>query len=129
MNFLHTEVKEANGRCLEVFSSNGAAWTMSVAAQGLERGQRITLGIRPEHVALDPNGELRGEVGALEYLGPRTYLHVRLMDGTTLTVETSGDTTVREGDQLGFRVQTGAAHLFDGSGRALTRLQAMADPA
>lgn len=127
MNFLDVAVKEAADRRLAVVFSNGAIWTMPAPAESLKTGDRLKLGIRPEHVALDQHGELQGEIDALEHLGPRTYVHARLTDGTPLVVETGGETSVREGDRLAFRIHAPAAHLFDGSGRALTRLDAAAD--
>jgi uncharacterized cupin superfamily protein len=36
-------------------------------------------------------------------------------------VEAAGDTRVREGDQVAFRIRADACHLFDASGKSLTR--------
>jgi ABC-type sugar transport system ATPase subunit len=87
----------------------------------LKPGEAIKLGVRPEHVALEEDGELKGEVDALEHLGPRAYVHAGLPDGSRLVVQTDGDTTVCVGDCVAFRIRSQATHLFDQAGRALTR--------
>jgi len=119
MNFLEVEVTSQTDECLALAYSHGAVWEVRSPREPIDGGGGIKLGIRPEHVTLDENGELRGEIDAVEHLGPRAYLHARLENGTPLVVQTGGDTGVREGDRLAFRLRTDAAHLFDGSGRAL----------
>jgi multiple sugar transport system ATP-binding protein len=78
-----------------------------------------TIGIRPEHIQVDPNGELTGEITALEHLGSRTYLHARVSETATLTVETAGDTSIREGDRLAFHARREFFHLFNASGERI----------
>ncbi|MCC7176388.1 MAG: ABC transporter ATP-binding protein [Bryobacterales bacterium] len=95
----------------------GAPKMNFLPAQGAE-GR--TLGVRPEHVRIGEGGELAGEIVALERLGARTYVHARLTDGTRLVAEAAGDTGVREGDRLAFRILPEGRHWFDGSGRRVT---------
>jgi len=85
----------------------------------LRRGEARTVGVRPEHVRIDNDGELQGEIVALEHLGPRTYVHARLDDGNGLIVQTPGDTRLREGERLRFHVLTESCHWFDASGSRL----------
>ena len=66
-------------------------------------------------------GELQGEIEAVEHLGPRAYLYARLADGTTVVAQTDGDTQTRIGDHVAFRVRAEATHLFNASGKALAR--------
>jgi ABC-type sugar transport system ATPase subunit len=96
--------------------------------QKLNANEKIKLGIRAEHLALEPEGELRGEIEALEHLGPRAYLHTRLADGTRLVAQTDGDTQARPGDHVAFRARSEATHLFNSSGKALTRSDPQAEP-
>jgi multiple sugar transport system ATP-binding protein len=81
------------------------------------------IGIRPEHINIDPAGELTGEITALEHLGSRTYLHARLQgkpsDAATLTVETAGDTSIQEGDRVAFHLRPEFFHLFNAAGERL----------
>jgi multiple sugar transport system ATP-binding protein len=88
---------------------------------GIAAGGRLTLGIRPEHVALEAGGQVEGEIQALEHLGPRTYVHARLPDGSRLVAQTAGDTTVREGERVAFHLSAEACHLFDAAGKRVER--------
>jgi multiple sugar transport system ATP-binding protein len=121
MNFLDVEVKTASEENLTLAFSNGASVSVLAPAARLKAGERVKLGVRPEHVVLEQDGELPGEIDVLEHLGPRAYLHARLADGTRLVAQAPGDTPVRGGDRVRFRIRPEAAHLFDGSGRALSR--------
>jgi multiple sugar transport system ATP-binding protein len=77
------------------------------------------IGIRPEHVSVDPQGELTGQITALEHLGSRTYLHARVSETVTLTVETAGNTAIKEGDCLAFHLRSEFFHLFNASGERI----------
>jgi multiple sugar transport system ATP-binding protein len=120
MNFMEVRVREAGPTQLTVTLPNGAVLAVPVPDASLAAGDRLTLGIRPEHVSLGA-GELEGEIQALEHLGPRTYLHARLADGGGLVVQTAGDTAIREGDRVAFRICADACHLFDTAGQRLRR--------
>ena len=97
----------------------GTALSVPGAGKGIAAGDKLTLGIRPEHVTLAPEGEVQGEIQALEHLGPRTYVHARLANGDRLVTQTAGDTAIREGDRLAFRFAAESCHLFDTAGKRL----------
>ena len=61
-------------------------------AGGLPHGQKLTLGIRPEHL-LPGRGGLTMQVELLEPLGSETVVHGRLPDGTVLTARLPGEVT------------------------------------
>ena len=121
MNFLEVTVKAVTGPNLVLTFSSGADITVPAPAGKLEAAESLKLGIRPEHVVMEPQGELQGEIDVLEHLGPRSYLHARLGDGARLVAEAPGDTPVRAGDRVAFRLRAEAAHLFDRSGKVLAR--------
>jgi len=126
MNFLDAMVKGTSDQHLCLGLSNGASLTVPAPMEELKVGEGIKLGVRPEHVALDAEGELQGEIDALEHLGPRAYLHAALQDGSRLVAQADGDTAIRIGDRVAFRIRSQAVHLFDPAGRALTRSGASA---
>ena len=70
----------------------------------------VTLGIRPEHVAIDPAG-LRVAVDLVEPLGSETLVHGRLDDGTPLLVKQAGALPVGEALHVAF--PAAALHVFD----------------
>jgi sn-glycerol 3-phosphate transport system ATP-binding protein len=86
----------------------------SDAATGL---QSNTLGVRPEAVALDPQG-IPATVQSVEYLGADLVL--RCVIGTqTLLVRTAGQHRAEPGDHVGLRWAAEDAHGFDADGRRI----------
>jgi multiple sugar transport system ATP-binding protein len=78
----------------------------------------ITLGIRPEFVRIDPDGELAGRVALIELMGSRTLV---LLDcgGQEVRVLIQGDPVVREGDQVRLSLQLERAFYFAETGANL----------
>ena len=126
MNLLDAVVKGANDQHLCLALVNGASVTVPAPVEELKPGEGIKLGVRPEHLAVESDGALQGEVDALEHLGPRAYLYAKLSDGSSLVVQTDGDTPIRVGDRVAIRIRSQATHLFDRAGKALTRSGAKA---
>jgi ABC-type sugar transport system ATPase subunit len=87
-------------------------------ASVVQRGQELLVGVRPEGFKLlEPgrNGELAGTVDVVEPLiAERAQLaHVRLADGTDLTIRLDEETPVRRGDRLPLAIDAEKAMLFD----------------
>jgi ABC-type sugar transport system ATPase subunit len=78
-----------------------------------------TLGIRPEHVAIDEAGPFAGIVKVVEQLGSVSYLYVETPAGATITVEQRRLTGVRVGDAIRFALEREHVHLFDVGGKRL----------
>jgi sn-glycerol 3-phosphate transport system ATP-binding protein len=70
----------------------------------------VTLGIRPEHIDIDPDG-FSLPVDLVEPLGSEMLVHGRLADGSLLTVKLPSHTPVGETISVSFRVEQ--LHLFD----------------
>jgi multiple sugar transport system ATP-binding protein len=87
-------------------------------------GQQVELGIRPEHLALGDEGELTvsGVVDVVEKLGDSTYLYLNLANGDRVTVRAPGHSRVKMGDTVTASAPAGAAHLFNGEGKAFTKV-------
>jgi multiple sugar transport system ATP-binding protein len=126
MNLFDVRAGGADGGQLPVTLFNGATFPVPAPQESVAADAPLKLGIRPEHVDLGPGGQVEGEIQALEHLGPRTYLHARLADGSRMVVQTAGDTAVREGDRLGFHIRAEASHLFDAAGKRLSRASRVA---
>ena len=84
-------------------------------------GDKVTLGVRPEHLIEGGggDGELKGVVLVVERLGGATYCYSKLEDDTTLTAEVAGNSHVRVGERLSLGVSSETCHLFDADGSAL----------
>jgi sn-glycerol 3-phosphate transport system ATP-binding protein len=119
MNFLEVTVSEA-GTTLQIGAER---LTLPRALPG-ESGRSLTLGLRPEHLALAPAEAaqaLHVDAQLIEALGADTVVHGRIAgNGAGLTVRLAGTVSVAPGDRLSVLVDTQRLHLFDsGSGQRL----------
>jgi sn-glycerol 3-phosphate transport system ATP-binding protein len=75
-----------------------------------EDGRRLILGIRPEHVALDPAGVVL-QIDLVEPLGSETVVIGRLPDGDLFSVKLPGASPSAE--TIGVSIPPDALHVFD----------------
>jgi ABC-type sugar transport system ATPase subunit len=87
----------------------------------LTTGTSVTLGIRPEHIALAGEGEagLAMTVDLVERLGGESYLYGSAPGLPQITVRLDGQTSHGRGDHVALRFQPAHLHLFDAAGKAL----------
>jgi ABC-type sugar transport system ATPase subunit len=81
----------------------------------------VTLGIRPEHLTIRPEGEgdLPATVTLRETLGGDAYLYVRTPSGQAMVVRAEGDTPLNHGDRIGLALPPARVHLFGSDGQRL----------
>ncbi len=85
-------------------------------------GRHVLLGIRPEYLKLESDGELRGSVFATEYLGSHRLAVVDTVAGQ-LRVRIPKSRRLAIGETVGVAIDPEKTILFDGeSGHALNRL-------
>jgi multiple sugar transport system ATP-binding protein len=110
MNFIRGQVQGAR------IAGNG----FSIAAPaGAIAGGEVIAGFRPQSAALSDNGDLRGEIEAVERLGSDGFAYVKTPAGTVVA-RFEGAPSLTVGEQAAVAVQGDAIHLFDaGSERAL----------
>jgi multiple sugar transport system ATP-binding protein len=78
-----------------------------------------TIGIRPEHIDITPDGEWQGVVGLSEHLGSDTFLKVNAGALGTLTLRGNGEVDAHHGDTIRFAPQPGKLMRFGPDGRFL----------
>jgi ABC-type sugar transport system ATPase subunit len=78
----------------------------------------VTLGVRPEFMALGEDGALAGKVKLIEMMGSRTLVLVD-SEGQDLRVLVQGEPPVHEGDRVGVTPDLARAFYFSESGRNL----------
>ncbi|WP_185984274.1 ABC transporter ATP-binding protein [Aureimonas mangrovi] len=78
-----------------------------------------TVGIRPEHVRVDPQGEWLGRVRHAEHLGSDSYLYVTLDGGEEMTVRIPEETTIAVDETVRLAPLPGRVHRFAADGTAL----------
>ncbi len=74
---------------------------------------RYMLGLRPEHIKVDSDGPIYGEVIGLEYVGPVTNLQVRTHGPVLTVIDEVGLVTPSIGKHLYLSIHPGKVLLFD----------------
>ncbi len=75
-------------------------------------GDQIRLGIRPQHLAFDPDGPLKGTITLVEQLGTETVLELVTDHGTPFRFASPENVEVLVGQLVAFRFDPQSAHLF-----------------
>jgi multiple sugar transport system ATP-binding protein len=116
MNFLTGRVASRDGGALQVAVEGLPAASLAIdpAARGLEPGAAVTLGVRPEHLDLDPAGAQGWPlaVDVVEHLGGTSQIHGRLPDGARLAVTVAGQTGIAAGAKVAVAPRAGLLHGF-----------------
>jgi ABC-type sugar transport system ATPase subunit len=73
----------------------------------------LIVGVRPEHVRVDPDGELELRVEVVESLGSQKFVYGTLAPDVALTVGVDPRTHPREGDSLRLSLPAESLHFFD----------------
>ena len=95
--------------------------------RALTVGEEVTIGIRPEHMAVGSAGlvPLTGTVDVVERLGEASYVYMHLADGTNVTLRIPGDSAVEPGAALTASAAAGAVHVFGADGLAIGHISAI----
>ena len=83
----------------------------------------VTLGIRPEHLAINQPGDITvdGTITLVEYLGSEIFVYVALADGQSLLAQAPGNARFKRGDAVKLAFNAADAHLFDEAGLRIER--------
>ena len=82
--------------------------------------QATTVGVRPEHLDITPNGTWNGKVVYSENLGSDSYIYVDIGAEQPVIVRQEGKASYHSGDTLSFSPKGQQFHRFDDSGKPLT---------
>ncbi|HEX2817385.1 MAG TPA: ABC transporter ATP-binding protein [Phenylobacterium sp.] len=123
INLLSAEVVAAGATEAAVRLMSGDVIRVEVDASRARPGERVTLGVRPEHFEAGAGANaLTATVRFVESLGSTSYAYGVLAGSQEeLTVQLSADAAVRAGQALRLGVRPDTALLFDPSGQAYQR--------
>ena len=76
------------------------------------KGTAITIGIRPEHMAIDPAGDTH-TVDITEALGGVSYTYLVSDKGEKIIIEERGDDRSKQGDRVGVKLEADRIMVFD----------------
>jgi ABC-type sugar transport system ATPase subunit len=124
MNFLDAGVTHHGDRSLTLALAAATTLTLPVAVPPAA-GDRLTLGVRPDAIALAPQGTagaIPARVEVVEHLGAETVVYAAV-DGASdlVTVSVQGKSPLRHADTVHLRLDPARCHLFDAAGKALPR--------
>ena len=125
MNFMSVFIDEVEAERVKVQLSNGVSFWIPVDGTTVNRGDRMSLGIRPEHLvqAVDADATIHGEVMIVEKLGNETQVYLNLEGADADVIYRQPDTLpVESGDKLEIGIPAYRCHLFHSDGRACRRL-------
>ena len=116
MNFIDTRGSLAVGT--DRLAVNGVNVAIPAAREAISE-THLVLGVRPEHVRLDDESALRGEIFGVEYLGTTQIITVTTERGL-VRARVGADRKAAIGDQVGLAFRPEKLSVFDkGSGRVL----------
>ena len=120
MNLLAARVVAADGGQARLTLAGIAGEVAVAVVPGrLRVGEMATLGLRPEHLAIAPEGPLTAEITFVERLGATSLLHARDFPAGPLVVEVRG--LDKPGPaRLSVVPDLGMAHVFDSAGLRAT---------
>ena len=76
------------------------------------KGDSARIGIRPQHLYIDPKGTIEGTVTIIERLGTETIVELNAADGTLFRLASPGGPNLEVGQKVTFGFDTTKTHLF-----------------
>jgi ABC-type sugar transport system ATPase subunit len=83
-----------------------------LVSQDKSNGDTVKLGIRPQHLVLDPNGQLKGTATLVENLGTETVIELMSDNQTSFRVASPENLNIVRGQEVAFSFDAKDAHLF-----------------
>ena len=126
MNFLDATVVSADAGTALVQLESGAQIRCDVDAARAKVGDKVTLGVRPEHLEIAAAGQAGNVIATtvtfVESLGSTTHAYCDYPGvAETLVCELDGATRLRNGAALALAIPAARAYLFDAEGKAFRR--------
>lgn len=118
MNFIKGKISEVQGQAVTVIINNSEKMTIKIPEHQLKHNQIITIGIRPEHLSLESDGDVQlcmhNEV--TERLGNATYLFGIFSGIENFKVFLSGDQNPKPYTTIKLSLHSQDCHIFDEEG-------------
>jgi multiple sugar transport system ATP-binding protein len=127
MNFFKSELIDANGKGATVKLESGEVVQIPVEAERIAKGEKLTFGIRPEHMQPLASGTseqmICRKVHAVENFGEYSYLYLaENSENEPIIAKVPEDLQKTPGETISFFVKPSCCHLFDADGEALSYL-------
>ena len=114
MNFLSAVVKDG------LVDVPGLETSVDLPVTLPAEGAAVEIGLRPEHLTLDPTGTTH-RIEMTESLGGVSYAYLKGTSGEKIVVEERGEIRSTEGDTVGLILDVASARLFDAASETRIR--------
>ena len=125
MNFMSVNVEQVEDERVMVQLGDGNTFWIPVDGSTVNKGDRMSLGIRPEHLVPCEEGDIcvEGKIQVIEKLGYETqaYLHLEHMDADFI-YRRPDTLDLEAGDKFKVGIPAHRCHLFHSDGKACRRL-------
>ena len=122
MNLLPGKFLSQSAGCLQLQLTGGQKLDVEYDASPLAANSAVTLGARPDMLAIADHGPLSGTVVLVEQLGKETMVHVDLEKGEEpITVVQDGQYALEPGQTISLSIDSTRIHLFDQVGQRVAR--------
>ena len=114
MNFFDgTITNVAANKSTASFSGDGIKATkIRLVSDEKNDGAAVRLGVRPQHLQIDPKGTIKGKATLVERLGTETIVELVSANDTPFRFASSESPDISVGDDLSFNFDAAKAHLF-----------------
>ncbi|MBS0258533.1 MAG: ABC transporter ATP-binding protein [Proteobacteria bacterium] len=119
MNFLRADIVSQVDGIVTLAPEGGAGHFRARLAQSVSPGQRVEIGIRPEHLTITEEGALPVVVEVAEELGDLSYLYTRTGSGKEIIVQRQGTRERLDGRSVSLIASPDHVLVFDDNGRRL----------
>ena len=123
MNFLRAEVVDNQGGRTTVVlrDQRSVRLSLPITATGVEIGEHVTIGIRPEHFLEAGRGDadLTVDVDVAEHLGNTSYIYANVAGGEQIVIEREESRNTGNQDKLTVALSATKTFLFDSAGNRL----------
>ena len=130
MNFVPAVVEAVSQQTVTVKLDSGKGVDLPVDGSGLAPGDRVTVGVRPEHcdIADQDTAMFAGTVEVVEHLGEAGLVYVQTGAEELFVARVAGDTAIATGSSVGVSARAQDCYLFDQNGQAKRRLAVDNEP-
>ncbi len=119
MNFLPARAPDAGGNAVEIGGGEDVRIDVPSLRTTLRPGQEVTLGIRPQHLRIEAEGQLRLLPDVVEQLGDVSYLHGSTPGGLELVAQVTDRLASMPKAELRLAFDPRRIFLFGADGRRL----------
>jgi multiple sugar transport system ATP-binding protein/lactose/L-arabinose transport system ATP-binding protein len=121
MNFIGCDVTAVDADRLTLRLPCGRETDLKAHTDGVRVGNKVTLGIRPEHVQEDASADvvINVDVDVVEHLGGSTFVYADYAGDVSMTLQVGGLSGIVAKDKCEISFNRSFCHLFNDTGKSI----------